>query len=583
MNSAIAKSAPTTPSRSRIKAFLKACVKNKTFSNVRQIIHLFQSGQARPDATCYKLIISILDSANLTELKRDFEKRLADLEKHSLSLREENATAASPTHAKTRQEGPTHMEIDELSREQEEPVEDEQRANEEPVSSEHLDKLNAIVKEPSGIYEILINPHQRNMWRVSINNEKSTLSVTLRLRLNFLSQQLSHLTNDVKATAKFHFDQTDDTAEGSKVHIRASDLAANECLSRLDTIIVRIKKKAEQTLDKSLVKLFKLWKDESLAQACVKGFQRAKHLVLSDKFGGLYGSKVVMYGSSTTGLLLPGSDVDIAVILPKEDDEHQRRNRGPQAPKRTEVLAFLMKCAISAKMREPELIASARVPVLRYRDPKAHVDVDITLGGDDATLLSRFIRRHLQVDNRVWELCMAVKYWARCRRISGAPEGYINAIGWTIMVIFFLQHVCTPSIAGLFRIKGKKDKKCRIVEVPWKYERKRGKCLDTTGSLFTRFFQYFGKEFEFDKTAISLNCQNVAEARELRKDVNSAIFIEQPLEFGANVVGQVSSKNLGQTRSEMRKAYWDCVTGGDDQRIFEELDDEKRVDDWMFA
>lgn len=583
-SSGIAKPARNVPSHSRVKAFLKSCLKKKTFKNVRQVIHLFQSDKVQPDVTCYKLIISILQIENLTDLKQEFEQRLANLERQLLSLRNESTDAVPSTPIKIEQQGPAPMDIDKPSQRDRDTDEDEEDDDDdEPVSSEYLDKLNAIISEPSGIHEVLINPCQRNMWRVSINNEKNTLSVTLRLRLNFLSRELSHLTKDIRATGESRFSQTDSTAEGGKVHVCASNLASKNCLDRLDAIIPDIKRKARQILERSLAKLFESWKNENFKQAYVMGFQRAKHLVLSESIGGLYGSKVVMYGSSTTGLFLPGSDVDIAVILPKEVSEDKEGERGPQAWKKTEVLAFLMKCAVSAKMREPELIASARIPVLRYRDPKAHVDVDITLGGNDPTLMSRFIRRHLQVDSRIWELCMAVKHWARCRRVCGTLEGYINAIGWTIMVIFFLQHVCTPPIACLFCTKGRKEMRHRIVRVGWKSGRKRGKCSESTAALLTRFFQYFGCEFEFDKMAISLNCQDLSEARELRTDGNCAVFIEQPLEFGANVVGQVSSKSLGQTCSEMRKAYWDCVTRGEGLKIFEEVDEEERGNDWMFA
>lgn len=338
-------------------------------------------------------------------------------------------------------------------------------------------------------------------------------------------------------------------------------------------------------LDSELEQACEGWRKCNDLDSSVEAFRTFKRLVLSEKYGALYGCKVVMYGSATSGLVLPDSDVDIALVLPEQLTKGVAENE-PQRPKRTEVLAFLMHCANAVGMCSIDLVSSAQVPLLRYRDPKAKVDVDVTLGGEDPTLMSRLFRRHMQEDARVWQLCMAVKYWARRRMVSGVFEGYINAMGWCIMVIFFLQHVCSAPIAGLFRVRGSKKKRGdmrTIVRVPWKGNVARGKSQESIGQLLIQFFGFYGESFDYQRYAITINCHSMIEAEALRQDGNAAIYIEQPLKLGQNVVGHVSQRALSVTRGELMRGHRECLNGRKLETLLEESNGEERgADNWMF-
>lgn len=313
-----------------------------------------------------------------------------------------------------------------------------------------------------------------------------------------------------------------------------------------------------------------VWRDAKYVQRCVDAFRNAKELVTNDRYAGLYGCRLLLYGSASTGMPLAHSDVDIALVLPGMP-KHGAVERQPQEPKKKSVLFYLEDWAKKAKMHNVYVVDTARIPVLRYRDAVAQVDVDITISTDRPILLSRFIRRHLQKDVRVWELCMAVKYWAKRRNVSGTPDGFINPIGWTIMAIFFLQHIVSPPIAGLFRVKGVFTNTSTIVPVPWLSCTKRGRNNHTTSQLLARFFQFFGEEFKFDKSAVSINCQCLADADEVRTNTaNDVVYIEQPMHFRANVVSHVKEDALRLTRRELRRAFSECSTKGDAFRVFEE-------------
>ena len=200
--------------------------------------------------------------------------------------------------------------------------------------------------------------------------------------------------------------------------------------------------------------------------------------------------------------------------------------------------------------------------MLRYWDPVSRMNVDVTIISDTSILLCRLLRKHLMSDSRVWELAMMVKYWAKRRKISGTPEGFINPMGWTIMVIFFLQHIASPRIGSLFRVKKGTNKNYEsIVKVPWASCQKLGFSHESTSDLLIKFFDFFANSFEFDKTAISLGTQHMTQFSNTGGH-SAPIFIEQPLIRGVNLVSYISASSVQLTKIELRRACDVCRTVG---------------------
>lgn len=372
-----------------------------------------------------------------------------------------------------------------------------------------------------------------------------------------------------QATSQFKSTESPDDPT-SRPHLLARSRAAREALPNLKALVAGVRAAVHARWAEGLQDRLDTWRDPKYEQRCVDAYHNAVQLVTHDRYAGLYGCRLMMYGSANTGMALAESDVDIALVLPGKSRDPIPEKPVPQAPKRTEILYFLEEWARRAKMHNVYVVDTARIPVLRYHDASAHVDVDITVSTAASVLLSRFIRRHLMVDARIWEVSMAVKYLAKRRCISGTPNGYINPIGWTIMVIFFLQHVVSPPIASLFRRQGALSNHSLIVRVPWRSSTKRGSNSQTSAQLLERFFQFFGGEFEFNKVAISLNCHSLTDARALRVKTSGPVFIEQPLKFRENVVGHVDGDALRNTMRELRRAHDECTTGGNAYRLFEE-------------
>lgn len=365
-------------------------------------------------------------------------------------------------------------------------------------------------------------------------------------------------------------------AEKLMAHKRASNKAAKMALIELKKMASEVEAAARAKLAEGLKQRFEYWRLAKHEERRTKAFLQAKALVCNDQFGGLYGAKIHLYGSAAAGLALPDSDIDVAVLLPvvPRRDSQPSRSKDSQCTdkKHTEVLRYMNKFVLRAGMERVMVVDSARVPLLCYFDPQNNVDVDMTVASSDGMLVTRLFRKHMHHDRRIWELAMAVRYWAKQRGISGAAEKFINPMGWTIMAIYFLQHWTKPAVASLFAVsKRVPQDMSNIFRVPWRSSLKAGHSGASIAELMAQFFRFYGFEFSFDKQAISINLQQPQEQLAVSKLGRKAVvFIEQPLVPGENVVGYLSSQALSLTRVEIRRAHFQCAFKGSADRLFEE-------------
>lgn len=565
--SGVTKPSRPPPTLGKVRKLLKRCLEKKSYAPLPSVINLLNSDGFVGDATVFDLLETcVLKTGNgnfIAAVKAAREKALgpANATKQVLSegasqppdQNDQDGTDAQPGQVEKQDEA-------EQGREAEDPI-------------DWVSKLEALLTDPTGAYELLVSRFRsRPRWFAEADNFCNVLRVRLQITLDVSQNMRRRFGDHITGLGVYHYGPTDDTQEGSDVYNRAAKSAAKECFLTLEKFADQLIKNAAQSIETTLAEYISAWRGADFDRACKRAYYRAKELVINDMHAGLYGARVFMYGSGSTGLALGSSDVDIAILLPGKPDAINASKNEPQVRVKLEVLSLLRRCALKAKMETVCLIDSAKIPVLRYWDPEVKVDVDITLSTENPLLLSRLIRRHMQSDVRVWELCVCIKYWAKQRKVSGVfPEGFINSIGWTIMVIFFLQHVASPRVGSLFRIKGRKSKHCTIMNVPWA-----NNCLpdspaqQTTSALLTQFFHYFGHEFNFKDYAIALNYQTIDDAKEARIDRNSPVFIEHPLVRGTNVVGHVTTNSLERTLKEMRKGYFECLTAGDAEVLFKE-------------
>ncbi|KAJ1939512.1 hypothetical protein FBU59_004096, partial [Linderina macrospora] len=136
--------------------------------------------------------------------------------------------------------------------------------------------------------------------------------------------------------------------------------------------------------------------------------------------------KAALFGSSKLGLSSHGSDLDIALQIDGIGLDrmlmHQLSNTLP-----------------SFGMNNCFFISQARVPMIECVDRATLKECDITLNNNMGHLKTACLAAYLKCDPRVGPLVIAVKHWAKCRRINDAANGMINSYGYTIMLLAFLQ------------------------------------------------------------------------------------------------------------------------------------------------
>jgi DNA polymerase sigma len=94
-------------------------------------------------------------------------------------------------------------------------------------------------------------------------------------------------------------------------------------------------------------------------------------------------------------------------------------------------------------------VAHARVPVIKgtWKDARnpyradGSIDFDICLLNDAAVVNSSLIREYCQIDERIRQLCKAVKEWAKGQKISSAADSTLSSYTWTNMVLIYLQSI----------------------------------------------------------------------------------------------------------------------------------------------
>ncbi|ETW06651.1 hypothetical protein, variant [Aphanomyces invadans] len=87
------------------------------------------------------------------------------------------------------------------------------------------------------------------------------------------------------------------------------------------------------------------------------------------------------------------------------------------------------------------VLAHARVPIIKFSHVKSQLDCDLCMGNTLATRNTRLLRAYGQYDRRVSPLVLAVKKWAKARGVNDASQNTLSSYSYAIVVIHFLQTV----------------------------------------------------------------------------------------------------------------------------------------------
>jgi len=182
-----------------------------------------------------------------------------------------------------------------------------------------------------------------------------------------------------------------------------------------------------QKLDSDLKKLIK-----RIGDAKSKSRESlTKHLssVIFRRFG--KNAIVESFGSSVTNLSIGTGDLDLCLSF---------KNKTPQ-----KVLRKLSGVLQEEGMDDIQLIPKARIPIVKFRDPRSGLDVDISLDNRLAIYNSMMLKSYAQ-EERLRRLVLMVKHWASRRGINNAFEGTLSSYAWTLLAIQYAQIVQPPLV-----------------------------------------------------------------------------------------------------------------------------------------
>ena len=250
----------------------------------------------------------------------------------------------------------------------------------------------------------------------------------------------------------------------TRVILQAADQAlmrdgmppSRENMERLDTELRRIVSQQRTTLQ-----------DDQKRQNLLRRFSQ----MLQKKFPGV---SLTPFGSFVSVFHTAGSDIDVSLEvdpssvwydakemgrpdpLTSQNSKQNRNNRRNQAPRgyKSKKVQLLSKVASELRYQrfsEVNLIAHARVPLIKFKDSATGVNCDVCVG-NDGVYKSAVLGTMANLDQRYRDLVFLVKMWAKRFDCNDATAGSFNSFALSLMSLFHLQTRSPPILPPVLRL-----------------------------------------------------------------------------------------------------------------------------------
>ena len=135
------------------------------------------------------------------------------------------------------------------------------------------------------------------------------------------------------------------------------------------------------------------------------------------------------YGSMTTHLVLPTSDIDMSIL---------------EVPITTED-ALVALCSEISNQRLcagafPQMILKTKVPLLKFNTRSGDIEVDVSVNAIDGKSNSAVVNKMLKQFPEAQYIILIVKYFLHQRDLDEPYRGGVGSFAVTLLVLSFLQH-----------------------------------------------------------------------------------------------------------------------------------------------
>ncbi|XP_072376138.1 speckle targeted PIP5K1A-regulated poly(A) polymerase-like isoform X2 [Diabrotica undecimpunctata] len=264
------------------------------------------------------------------------------------------------------------------------------------------------------------------------------------------------------------------------------------------------------------------------------------------------------FGSSITGLHFWTSDVDVYISGIRRGNADEKK------------LLFILKSILNRSDRFTSLfvIGHAKIPILKCLHVPTNTSCDINVRNMLGVCNSHLIKYYQDIDSKIQEMMIIIKYWAKIHKLTGANVLFTN-YSLCMMIIFFLQGkpYLLPSVENL-----QKDPGVANIQDGWNGGFTKVAVISThlhNSSLLDLFADFFSFYADFDygtyvicpylgrpfKKTDFMEPDSLPDAFKIYKNVvknkdimplklESGICIQDPFEQTRNVTAVVSLKLL---------------------------------------
>lgn len=175
------------------------------------------------------------------------------------------------------------------------------------------------------------------------------------------------------------------------------------------------------------------------------------------------------FGSFATDLYLPGSDIDCVVI--------SKRGRYDNKSSLYQLTSYIRNHNLGVEVVP---IAKAKVPIIKFVDPKTRIHIDISFEKTNGLTAAKLIIDWLSQTPGLRELVLIVKHFLAVRKLNEVHVGGLGGFSIICLVYSFLKlhpRLSTNNIDP----------------------------LENLGCLLIEFFELYGYNFGYDNVALAFN------------------------------------------------------------------------------
>ncbi|KAK6933128.1 hypothetical protein RJ641_036022 [Dillenia turbinata] len=286
---------------------------------------------------------------------------------------------------------------------------------------------------------------------------------------------------------------------------------------------------------------------------------------VAESVDSLRGATVEPFGSFLSNLFTRWGDMDISIEVPNGTFIAFLGKK-----RKLSLLADLQAALRRAGgIRRLQLIAHARVPILKFESNYHNISCDISINNLQGQMKSKYLYWISDIDGRFRSMVLLVKEWAKAIDINDSKTGTLSSFSLCLLVIFHLQ-TCVPAILPPLKeiypgnmvedLTGERavaERQIYDVCAANITKFKSGSRKVNQASLSQLFISFLEKFSDIDVKASTQGiCPFTGQWEDLQGNMRwlpktYALFIEDPLEQPENSARAVSTRQL----SRISKAF----------------------------